>query len=225
MKDVQENAEKLNSLRPLTPNRRQENYHFPSLDKEESSSLDKEGSSSLDKEGSSQSGNKEFRTAKPSPSLNEKKTSIDSAALQVASPGLNEEETSIDSAELEDDDPNWGTFIGSEELDDDSAAFLGPEFTGPEPIPERIDFTIGHDSFKVSKSPSYRSLVGGDYSEYASLSSSIKAPSPNALKVVNTAELALFHQRDFVIPERKRAIEIVKALLEGRSSFKGVSTT
>lgn len=108
-----------------------------------------------------------------------------------------------------------------------------PEFNGPEPISETMDddfrivlyhpFAKGHDSVDISESPSYRlnpnlidSLVGGDYSQYISLSSSISnSTSPKALTVVNTAELALSRQRDHVIPQRKRAIEIVKSLVEG----------
>ena len=109
-----------------------------------------------------------------------------------------------------------------------------PEFNGPEPISETMDddfrivlyhpFANGHDSLEVSESPSYRlnpnlidSLVGGDYSGYTSLSSSINnSTSPTALTVVNTAELALSRQRDYTIPQRKDAIEIVKSIVEGK---------
>ena len=200
MEDVQENADKLSSLRPS------DNFlHFTPRQEPR---------------------NKEFRTATPSidsaepeiasPSLNEE-TSIDSAELQVASPSLNKKKTSIDSAKLEDASPSWnevGSSIDLEEFEDDSPAVQEPELTGPEPISKIIDFTIDQASLEVPNPY--------DYSAYTSLSSSINSLSPNALKVVNRAEMAFSHQQDYVIPERKRAIEIVKTLLEGKSNYRGI---
>ena len=141
------------------------------------------------------------------------------------------EEGSSLSVDMEsEDDPD------SVELEDASPIAQVPEFNGPEPISESLDldfgiiqyypFANGHDSVEVSKSPSYRlnpnlidSLVGGDYSDYTSLSSSISnSTSPNTLTVVNTAELALSRQRDYIIPQRKHAIEIVKNLVDGKQS-------
>ena len=119
------------------------------------------------------------------------------------------------------------------ELLEACSTIQAPEFTGPEPISQTMDddFEIvqyhpsanGHGSVEVSESSIYRlnpylidSLVGGDYSEYTSSSSSIRnSTSPTALTVVNTAEQALSRQRDYIIPQRKRAIEIVKTLVEG----------
>ena len=125
--------------------------------------------------------------------------------------------------------------IESAEFEEASPIAEAPEFNGPEPISEPLDdefsafvqyhpLANGHDSVDVSKSPSYRlnpnlidSLVGGDYSQYTSLSSSINnSASPNGLTVVNTAELALTRQRDYIIPQRKQAINIVKNLVEGK---------
>jgi hypothetical protein len=121
------------------------------------------------------------------------------------------------------------------ELEEISPIPEAPELNGPEPISETLgdvfsgiaryhSIAKGHDSVDVSKPPSSRlnlinSLVGGDYSQYVSLSPSIKNSTlPNALTVVNTAELAVSHQRDYTIPQRKRAIEIVKNLVQGKFS-------
>lgn len=129
--------------------------------------------------------------------------------------------------------------IDPAELEHLSPMAEAPEFDGPEEsISETLDDSLsgtvryhpsgkGHDLVDVSKSPSYRlnpdvicSLVGGDYSQYTSLSSTMrKATSPNALTVVNTAELALSSQPDYIVPQRKEAIEIVKHLVD-RSSYK-----
>jgi len=175
-------------LSPLALKRRQERRL------RESGTSQYSQSPSLDKEESSQSDNEESETATPS----------------------------IDTAELE-------------EEEDASPTVQEPEFTGPEPISETIfdDIDVvqyrpivnGHDSdsVEVSESPIYRlnpnlidSLVGGDYSEYTSLSSSISnSTSPTALTIVNTAELALSRHRDHIIPQRKRAVKIVKTLVEG----------
>ena len=122
-----------------------------------------------------------------------------------------------------------------EKLEELSPIPQAPEFDGPEPIAEALEdefFEIiqyyppanGHDSVDASKLPSYPlnpnlidSLVGRDYSQYTSLSSSVSnSASPKALSVVNTAELVLSHQRDYIIPQRKQAIEIVKNLAEGK---------
>jgi hypothetical protein len=121
-------------------------------------------------------------------------------------------------------------------LEEASPIAEAPEFDGPEPISETLDydfsgiiqyhpFVKGHGSIDVSKSPSYRlnlhlidSLVGGDYSKYTSLSSI--SNSTNALTVVNTAELALSRQPDYIIPQRKQAIEIVKNLVEANKAGK-----
>jgi len=122
----------------------------------------------------------------------------------------------------------------SAELEAASPIVHAPEFNGPESISETLaglssNFGVvqlaqpsahGERSIKVSDSSGYHlspnmidSLVGGDYSAYTSLSSTSNSTSPNALTVVNTAELALSHQRDYIIPQRKRAIGIVKTLV------------
>jgi hypothetical protein len=196
-------------------------------------------SPSLDKEGS-QSGNKTFETATPS---------IDSAKLEVASPSLDKEgsqsgnetfETatpSIDSENLEDASLSLDeeftidmSSIDPEELEEETASSTveAPEFTGPEPISETINFGIlqyhpfanGHVSVEVSESPAYRlnpnlidSLVGGDYSEYPYSSSIYNSTLPTTLAAVNMAEAALSRQPDYN-SERKGAIEIVKAAVE-----------
>lgn len=142
-----------------------------------------------------------------------------------------EESSSLfDDTENETDTPE----IESADFEETSPIAEVPEFNGPEPISETLDddflgrfqyhaFANGHDSVDISESPSFRlnpnlidSLVGGDYSQYTSLSSSINSTSSNALNVVNMAELALSRQRDYIIPQRKQAIEIVKNLVEGK---------
>lgn len=121
------------------------------------------------------------------------------------------------------------------ELEAASATVHAPEFNGPESISETInDFNNnfgvvlpvhrplnhGQHSVKASESFSYRinpnmidSFAGGDYSKYTSLASANNSTSPNALTAMKTAELALSYQRDYVIPQRKHAIEIVKTLV------------
>jgi len=119
-------------------------------------------------------------------------------------------------------------------VEDEDPVVQAPELNGPEPIPKLIDSDFGivqhhpvasdHHSVEVSESPSHRlninlidSLAGGDYSKYTTLSSSTSnSTSPTASTVVNTAELALFHQRDYVIPQRKHAIDVIRALVEGK---------
>lgn len=118
--------------------------------------------------------------------------------------------------------------FNSAELEAASPTVHPPQFNGPEPISDTIEgfknnFAVvqpsahGRHSIQVSESSSSRlnpniidSLVGGDYSGYISLSSTNSSTSSNVLTVVNTAELALSHQRDYIIPQKKRAIEIVK---------------
>lgn len=126
--------------------------------------------------------------------------------------------------------------VDSEKLEAASPTVHAPEFNGPESISETVDNNFGvvqpvhqpsvhgQHSIEVSQSSNYRlsqnaidSLAGGDYSGYTSLSSTSNSTSPNALTVVNTAELALSHQRDYIIPQRKRAIEIVKTLIGANS--------
>jgi hypothetical protein len=121
--------------------------------------------------------------------------------------------------------------VESAELEAASPTVHAPQFNGPESISDTIeDFNNnsavvqpsphGQHLIQVSESSSYYlnpniidSLVGGDYSGYTSLSSTNNSTSPNALTVVNTAELALSHQRDYITPQRKRAIQIVKTLV------------
>lgn len=108
-----------------------------------------------------------------------------------------------------------------------------PEFNGPSSIPDTIDvfnnfgvqtangpWKHGQRSFTVSQSPSYSldpnmidSFAGGDYSRYTSLSSTSNSTPSNAVTAVRTAELAISYQRDYAIPQRKHAIEIVKNLV------------
>ena len=178
----------------------------------------------LNKEGSGKSDNKKFETPSiGSVELEVTSSSLDKEGSQSGNKILETATPSTDSAEL--------SLIDSEE-DEASPTIQAPECTGPDPISESFDFGFvqlhpcanGHDSVEVSESPSYRlnsnlfdSLVEGDYSEYTSLSSSISnSTSPTALTVVNTAELALSRQRDYIIPQRKQAIETVKALVEGK---------
>lgn len=138
--------------------------------------------------------------------------------------------------ENENDTPGIEMMMDRAELEESSPIAEAPKFNGPEPISETFDddfygtveyhppIANGHGSDDVSKSPSCRlnpnlidSLVEGNYSEYTSFSSSISnSTSPNALTAVNTAELALSHQRDYIIPQRDKAIEIVKYLVEGK---------
>ena len=106
----------------------------------------------------------------------------------------------------------------SADLERASPAVQEPAFDGPEPIPEIIGNNFGfvqhHPFAKGHSNPNLvGSLAGDDYSGYTSLSSSISnSMSPTtALAIVNTAELALSCQHDYSIPQRKQAIEIVKA--------------
>jgi len=125
--------------------------------------------------------------------------------------------------------------VNPDVLEAASPTVHAPEFNGPESISETIDvfnnnsiqpahrpFEHGQHSIKVSESLGYRpnpnsidSFVGGDYSRYTSLSPTGHTTSPNASTAVKTAELALSYQRDYVIPQRKHAIEIVKTLVGG----------
>jgi len=143
-----------------------------------------------------------------------------------------EKESKSDNMEIERDMPDSEEFEEFEEPEDFSPIPEAPEFDGPEPISDTLedDFfgTIQYrppaNGVDASKSPSYSlnpnlidSLVGGDYSPYTSLSSSVSnSASQKALSVVNTAELVLSHQQDYIIPQRKQAIEIVKKLAEGK---------
>lgn len=123
--------------------------------------------------------------------------------------------------------------VDSAELEAASPTVHAPEFNGPESISvDGVNNNLGvvqlahqpsahgEHSIKVPDSSSYHlspniidSLAEGDYSAYTSLSSTSNSTSPNALTVVNTAELALSHQRDYIIPQRERAIDIVKTLV------------
>ncbi|KAF8808082.1 hypothetical protein BYT27DRAFT_7211679 [Phlegmacium glaucopus] len=145
------------------------------------------------------------------------------------------------SGSTQSNDMEFGT-VNAESFDSAHPAALeaasptvhAPEFNGPESIPETIDIfnnviyrthpPTGHGqhSVKVSELLDYRpnphsidSFVKGDYSKYTSLSSASNLTSPNALTAVKTAELALSYQRDYIIPQRKHAIEIVKTLVGG----------
>lgn len=104
-----------------------------------------------------------------------------------------------------------------------------PEFNGPDPIPKTIDLFNNiisgrvqpskQHSIKLSESPTYplnpniiNSLADGDYSRYASLSSTTTSSNESS-PVVKMAEHALCNQRDYNIPQRKHAIQIINTLV------------
>lgn len=110
---------------------------------------------------------------------------------------------------------------------DDKAVSLElqePELTGPDHIPDDVfnnNFGVVHHGqhlIKASGLPSYRPnsihSLAGDYSKYISISPASDSTSPNALEVVNTAEMALSFQSDFNIPQRKKAMELIKTLVD-----------
>ena len=201
-------------LSPSALKRRQELRLRESRSSQDSQSL------SLDEE-SGQSGNMKSETATPS--------------IDTAEP---EEEVVVEEEEEEEYEYEY-----EEDEEDVDPTIQAPEFIGPELISETIDRDFGivqyrpfatrndHDSVEVSDSPIYRfnpqligSLVGGDYSDYTSLSSSISNSTlPTALTVVNTAEEALSCQQDYDIPQRKQAIKIVEILVKEDPSTKYIS--
>ena len=156
--------------------------------------------------------------------LREKRLNLYRKPVEISFPDDDEFENDEDSDDMSE--------VDLAEVEQCSPMAEFPEIDGPESISETLDDPLsgtvqyhppanGHDVSKSLLNPDLIcSLVGGNYSQHTSSSSRMtKATSPNALKVVNTAELALSHRPDYIIPQRKQAIKIVKNLVD-RSSYK-----
>ncbi|KAF4612226.1 hypothetical protein D9613_004231 [Agrocybe pediades] len=102
------------------------------------------------------------------------------------------------------------------DIDEDTEAYVGPAFTGPEPISSTL-LEIFQPSVMASLNPialdskKIAARGGEEYTQYVQQFDRLYATPPNQLGPFNVAKRVLAHRPDVSRPQRKHALDIIAA--------------